>query len=505
MQNNVIEILLNTANKFPDKNAIIHKDDKISYAQLNDEVKQFAAYLQNKGVKKEDRVLIFVPISINLYRTIMAVNYIGATAVVLDEWVSLKRMELCCQIAKCHAIITIPKAKILYLFSSYLRRIPLKLSTNYSKKTESLETPVKTNDEDTSLITFTTGSTGIPKAAKRTFGFLYEQLKALQIELNPTENNITLLTLPIFTFMNMALGATTIVESINQKNPDKYDFNKLYKSLDTNKVNSIICSPSYILTFAKYCLAHNISLLHLKSIFTGGAPIFPEDARILQNAFPNCNTLLLYGSTEAEPISSISAKDLSSENILVDNGLNVGKVYVGIRVKIIKYIDAPIILEENGTLNSYELPVGITGEIIVSGDHVLKEYFNAELFERNKIIEHGTIWHRTADAGFFNKNGNLFLCGRAKILITKNEKQFSPFVLESVLKSIAGVNIGTILQQNNNIIAVLEVSRAADKKSVLEKVKALKYSFDAVKFIKRIPRDSRHYSKIDYEALRKQC
>jgi len=55
------DLLTQTASRFPDRPALIYFDRKITYAQLDRLVSQFAATLQGLGVKKGDRVMLLLP------------------------------------------------------------------------------------------------------------------------------------------------------------------------------------------------------------------------------------------------------------------------------------------------------------------------------------------------------------------------------------------------------------------------------------------------------------
>ena len=189
---NIVNLFLNASKAHPNNIAIIEKDNKVDYKTLEKQVKQTAMMLLSKGVRKGDRVLIFVPMSVSLYRVVLAVFYIGAVAVFLDEWVSKSRMEICCKIAKCKAFIASNKIRILSFLSKELRKTPIKIGTELPSEQSFLEHFEVIDSNDTALLTFTTGSSGTPKAANRTHGFLNEQFKALLKEINPKPSDIDL-------------------------------------------------------------------------------------------------------------------------------------------------------------------------------------------------------------------------------------------------------------------------------------------------------------------------
>lgn len=491
---NIVELFLNAAGQFPNNTAIIDKGRHISYAQLKKEVEHTAAYLRQKGIGRGDRVLVFVPMSIPLYRLVLAIFYVGATAVFLDEWVSWKRLQLCCRLAQCKGFVGVPKARVLAIFSGELRKIPVKFSA--SKMANNYVEPEPVHSDEPALITFTTGSTGTPKAALRSHGFLHEQFKALLSEINPSPTDVDMTLLPIVLFMNLGVGSTSVIAPFNQKKPAKNRFDKIVELIQGNQICRITASPFFSLKLADYCSEHLISLDSLAKLFTGGAPVFPQEAAKLTQAFPNTWVHIAYGSTEAEPISTISAKDLAAQNLLEKGGLPVGEINAAIHLRIIPYRNQPIEAAEE-TLEAISLDEGAIGEIVVSGPHVLASYFNNEdAFKRNKIVTQSRIWHRTGDSGFV-KDSHLYLAGPCKELIWKDDECLSPFLAEQELKSIPGISVGTVLKVADKIVVAIETTTGRVPANL-----NFSFHFNELRVLKALPRDPRHFSKIDYGRLR---
>src|ERR1700740_871425 len=119
--NNIISILKENALKYPDRIAIKDKEQSVTYSQLWQQVRRTASYYHHKNIKAGDRVLVFIPMSVNLYVNMLAIFYIGATAVFLDQWSSRKRLDLACKIAQCKAMVGIRKARLLWFVSSAFR------------------------------------------------------------------------------------------------------------------------------------------------------------------------------------------------------------------------------------------------------------------------------------------------------------------------------------------------------------------------------------------------
>ena len=495
---NVISFFLDKAKENPDKTAIIYKKKRISYRELEQQVEQTAFYYKKKGIQKGSRVLVFVPMSIDLYRIVLALFYIGAIPVFLDEWVSKKRMERCAGLAECDAFISIFKARIFALFSRELRKIPIHLGVN-SILRERENLPEKLSDVDSALITFTTGSTGAPKAADRTHGFLTNQLKALEETISPHADEVSVTTLPIVLLMDLATGSTVIIPEFNATKPGRSGIKRIISQIIGNEVTRIIASPFFISVISKEILRDQQGNLEVKRIFTGGAPVYPDEAKLFLKAFPDTSIEVIYGSTESEPISSINAELLSALDVAHDHGLNVGCIYSGAEVRIIRIIDDGIKVED---IDEIALPTGQVGEIVVAGSHVLERYFNSpEAFERNKICTINKIWHRTGDAGFI-RDEQLYLVGRANDLIKTSQGYLSTLLIEYLFKQVKGVKSGTAVNINNEFLGVVEKDKLASKKDIINQVRHLPWVPSEIKFIKKMPLDPRHNSKIDYEKLK---
>lgn len=491
MTNNIVEKLFENAEKFPQKMAIIHKNEKITYSELAKDVKQYAQSFLEQGLQKCDKVLIFVPMTVELYKILAAIFYIGAVAVFVDAWADKNRLNQALMIVPCKAFIGCPKAFILKLFSEKIRKVPLNFVSKHIKKAKKSHPIESVCLKDTALITFTTGSTGLPKAAKRTHEFLLEQHYVLKKHLSPKDNDVDLASLPIFVLHNLACGTTSVIPDFNPQKPADINPEKILRDIKKYNINTSVGSPRFYEKLAEYGEING-----LERVFTGGAPVFPKLAKLLQEKFNNTNVEIVYGSTEAEPIASISTKELLNFNGKVQDGLYVGKPIENINVKIIEPIDEPV-----ANFESLWLRTGKIGEICVEGNHVLKEYFNSDKAQKhNKINYNGQIWHRTGDAGYLDEDGRLFLMGRVKNRFEVNGKTVYVFPIENALLEITGIELGTVIKKGDEIILCVETNLEHEK--LEQELKSRGFVFDKLVILKHIPRDPRHNSKIDYDKLK---
>ncbi len=482
---NITDLFYQVCTDFPDRIAIVDETGEISFTDLKNEVETTIAYLQSKGIQKGDRILVFVGMGQDLYRIVLAIFSMGAVAVFIDEWVNTKRLSMCCKLAKCKAIIAPLKYRIIGCFISEIRSIPVFL--NSKKKLQHIKIiHQSTKKNDSALITFTTGSIGIPKAADRTHGFLKAQFDALHPILT---GSVNMTMLPIVLLINLGLGITSVIPKFKSSKPKTFNPVRIFQQINKYNVESIIASPFYLLEMARK-VENCPTITHLIS---GGAPVYAGDAQLISKAFQNANFTVVYGSTEAEPISHCDANQIVIKK--ESFGLFTGIPVETIELKIISNESKPKMTESG--LEEICLKNSEIGEIIVSGIAVNKSYIdNPVAISENKIITEQTVWHRTGDSGYLNEKGELFLCGRVAQIITKSDKTFYPFVIENQLKSLPGIQLGTIIQHKEQIYLVIEKNSAFKPESIE------KFNFDKISFLEEIPRDPRHHSKIDYSKLK---
>ena len=208
---------------------------------------------------------------------------------------------------------------------------------------------------------------------------------------------------------------------------------------------------------------------------------------------------MVYGSTEAEPISSIDSRELVKRSEELSFGLPVGRPYHKTNLKIIKMNNDAIPQSSKEVLNEMVVEEGEIGEIIVSGPHVLKQYFkNEEAFRKNKTIVGDAIWHRTGDSGL-TKEKELFLTGPCKQLIKYGDGYLSPFIIENQVQNIDGVAMETLITiRDQHILAIQSALKEEYLKQYVKNI-----SYDKMVIVDHIPRDSRHNSKIDYQEMKR--
>lgn len=484
---------LETVNKYPDLIVFADKNKNIKYKELYQEILEMSEYLKEKGVKYGDYVTVMITMSVDLYKVLISLWFLGAIPVFFDVSAKNNYIEKCSQIIKPKFIIG-TTLSLLYIKKIISLKNIQKINIKHNKMNVCHYKHVDNNENTPAIITFTSGSTGIPKTIVRTHQFLLNQYNIISSTLNYQSLTVDLGFLPIFTLANIATGITTVIPNTSLKNMGKINAKNIVKQIEKFKVNSMTVSPVVLSQILEYAHKYKIKLKSLKTIHIGGGPVFPSMLPYI-NEF-DANVYIVYGSSEAEPISIISwEKMLSLRNkITLGYGLPVGKIINDISLKIIND-DIPLLNTTLDTKSSFKV-----GEIIVTGDNVLKGYYKGVGDKENKINVKGVIWHRTGDCGYIDDNNILWLLGRKNSLIKYNNTIIFPFSFQSILKEKYNIHNSAFLKIQNNIYLVLE---KRDKKKLNNILKNFKYKDVNIIFVKRIPMDKRHSAKIDINELKK--
>lgn len=491
--------------------------DRLTFAELEAAATRAAEELAAMGLRRGDAVLVFVPMSVELYVALLAMFRLGVVALFLDPSAGRAHLERCCARWPPRALLAVPHAHALRLASRALRDIPLKLVTRgwvpgarrwpgrAGGAAPVPATRVGPDPGDAALVTFTSGSTGAPKAVVRTHRFLAAQHRVLAPALDLQAGDVDLATLPVFTLANLASGVATVIPSVDLRRPGAVDGATVWAEIERHEVTRVTASPAFFERLVAHGRAVGRTLPGLRQVHTGGAPVFPRLLQALQALAPGAAVVAVYGSTEAEPIAHLAAGDITAADLQLmqaGKGLLAGTPVPEVHVRVLRdRWGEPRRELSAGDLAAEQVPVGEAGEIVVAGPHVLGGYLGGVGDEETKFRVDGTIWHRTGDAGWIDHAGRLWLLGRCSAKLEDQWGRLYPFAVECVAMTFPAVRRAALVAQPGQRLVVLEAPAAV----VPAVQQALAWArVSEVRAVETIPVDARHNAKVDYPALRRQ-
>lgn len=513
---NIAEILLQRAEELGDRPAIIDvhrkRDRSYSFHELDLATANVAIQLKSAGLKQGDGVLLLHPVAAELYLVLVALFRLGCVAIFLDPSAGREHIERCCAIFPPKAFFGSPRAQLLRWIVPALRRVPEAFSSAWFPGAQTLDLEataspgpeiVFLSPEAPALVTFTSGSTGQPKAALRTHGFLLAQHHALAESLTLQPGTRDLTTLPIFVLANLASGVTSILPDADLRSPGKIAGGPVLAQIQRHKIQTTAASPAFLSRLLDEHRRGRTPTPSLSNIYMGGAPVFPGLLRRTKQCFPQAKIAAVYGSTEAEPMAEIALSDISQSDFDAmeqGKGLLTGRPVAAISLRVIReQWGIPIPPLGAQAFERLTAACGEPGEIVVAGGHVLPGYLKGEGDAETKFEVDGARWHRTGDLGYMDTQGRLWLLGRCSGKIQDQRGTLYPFAVECAAMQNPSVRRAALAEVDGRRVLAVEAGEAMSTDDILRSLSWAQ--LDQVVSLDRVPVDKRHNAKVDYVAL----
>lgn len=509
---NVVARFVDVAARMPAADAIIDfsgaRVRRVSFAAFSSAVGRAGALLRSAGLRPGDAVLVMQPMSVELYVALAAVVHAGLAAIVVDPSAGREAVERGLALWPPAALICSRRAQMLRLLWPALRRIPkvfdaASLARAGGESVDVNVPPEAVDDDVPALVTFTSGSTGTPKAAVRTHGVLAAQLEAMRDCLHLESGGVAAATLPIVPLANLACGVTTVIPDVDVRRPALAKPSRLAERMIQTSADSITTSPALLERLAEYCSSARVALPSLRRISVGGAPVFAEALLASRAIAPHAEIVAVYGSTEAEPIASLDARDVSDDDreaMRSGSGLLAGRAVGAATVRLIRILRDRSAPATAADMLPYNEAAGEVGEIAVAGPHVVPGYLRGVGDSETKVRVGDVIYHRTGDLGRLDAQGRLWLLGRCVAAVRDSRGDLFPFAVECAVRGFAGVRRSALADVGGRRVLAVEGSDI----DLSALARALSWArLDEVRLVRTIPVDRRHNAKVDYPALRR--
>jgi acyl-CoA synthetase (AMP-forming)/AMP-acid ligase II len=459
--------------RHPERVAIVDgRGTETTFADLKVRADGLARAWASRGVGAGDRVLLAMRLDADLYAALAALWSLGATVVLPEPAMGLSGLRHAARVTAARAFCSSGAYGLLKYALPELW--PCRHLRPREAKSPRLNHPLPA-ETDMALISFTSGTSGAPKAIPRSHGFLSAQHRAVAPLLHSDAPERDLVAFPVFVLINIAEGRTSILPNWRMSKLARLAPRALHDWIDRQAATRALLPPSLC---EKLAMAGRSS--GLRTVFTGGGPVFPDIVNTLTEADGGPKVVCVYGSTEAEPIAHLDAADISAADLdamTAGAGLLVGPPVDEIRVRI------------------------VADEIQVAGAHVNEGYLDPKHDAENKVRDGTTVWHRTGDAGRLDETGRLWLMGRVGSEVAINDTPVFPFAIEVAARGWAGVVQCALTERSGAPCLVVEGDAA--QLDVWRK-KAAGFGISDVQNLHKIPMDRRHASKVDRVALRRQ-
>ena len=425
---------------YPDKTAVVYNEERYTYAQLSNRVRQLAGALAKVGVQKDDKVAFLVPNIPPMLEAHFGPLRLGAILVALNTRLSSRELGY---------ILNHSEAKVL-VFDSELAPVVRGFKddvpgiktyvqvVDIAPKADDIQGPdyesfiasaasedhrVELDSElDTIAINYTSGTTGMPKGVEYHARGAYLAAIAEILEMGMSWRSTYLWTLPMFHCNGWCFtwGATAVAAThvcLRRVSPEQ-----VYQLIHEEGVTNLCAAPTVLTSLYSSPIAKEQDLSGL-TIGTAGAPPAPHVIRTIEGM--GARLLHLYGLTETYGPHTICAEQpgwdlLSADELAVAKarqGVSFIMTEPGLRVVDEQMRDVP---RDGGTM----------GEVIMRGNNVMSGYFK-EPEMTAKAFQGG--WFHSGDLAVWHPDGYIELRDRAKDVIISGGENVSSQEVEKVV------------------------------------------------------------------------
>ncbi|NEO38508.1 MAG: amino acid adenylation domain-containing protein [Moorea sp. SIOASIH] len=415
--------------KTPDAVAVVFEQQKLTYSQLNTKANQLAHYLQTLGVKPEMLVGICVERSVEMVVGLLAILKAEGAYVPLDPAYPQERLEY--MFADSQVSVLLTQEQLLAQLPQHQAQVVFldkdweKIATETPEKVESEVSP-----QNLAYVIYTSGSTGKPK------GVLVEHkglcnLATVQIQAFQVNSNSRVLQFASLSFdasiseivMALGSGASLYMGSRDTLMPGV----GMSQWLRNNKITHITIPPSALAVMPKE------ELPDLKTIVVAGEACSPELISWWAKGRQFVNA---YGPTESTVCATMA--ECSPECSVPPIGRPISNTQI-------------YILDRN----LQPVPIGVPGEIYISGVGLARGYLNQPQLTQEKFISHPLRnlteerLYKTGDLARYLPDGNIEFLGRIDNQVKIRGFRIEPGEIESVLRRHSQVQQAVVIDRED--------------------------------------------------------
>ncbi|MCK6076575.1 non-ribosomal peptide synthetase [Paenibacillus silvae] len=419
----------------PEATAILFRDEKLSYRELNERSNQLAHLLRNMGVARNDTVAIMIERSFEMIIGIFAILKAGAAYLPINPAYPQERTMHILQDSQTKILLTYNHV----LYSSDCVVLPLdKLDTDaYSS-----DNPALINEAtDLVYVIYTSGSTGKPKGVMIEHQALINRINWMQ-KAYPLNKDDTILLKTNFTFdvsvweliwWSIVGAKVCILEPRLERFPQA-----ISQAVQLHSVTVIHFVPSMLNAFLNYFqeVPCNYDFSTLRFVFSSGEELLQKHVQNFNNLFNSCSSTTLvnlYGPTEA-------TIDVTYYNCPIEDVpafIPIGKAIDNTELYVIKH--------------GKECLIGEIGELHIGGICLARGYVNNPRLTAEKFISHpykpSERVYKTGDLVCWLPDGNMEYHGRIDHQVKIRGLRIELGEVESVITTSSMISECTVMPQ----------------------------------------------------------
>lgn len=434
---NIIELFEEQVDKNPNSTALIYKDEHYTYYELNSLVNKFARFLQEKNVKPNDIIGVYMNKNSWFIISILAIQKLGAAYLPMHPDYPEERVNYI--LKDCNSKLLITDQEI-NTSTTVINNLNKDFLNNYDKSNLNIEF----SSSNLCYVIYTSGSTGNPKGVMLThynlINFIYNFNDCFGNKFSPEDNCLSVTNISFDVSVSeiytpLLFGASLIIYPKNTLT----DIHILCDILENEHITYTYLPPNVLLDVYKFIKLNNYNF-YVNKMLVGVESI--KNSTL--NAFLSLNDELEivngYGPTETTICTTFyNYKYNSNETEIVPIGYPLKNNIL-------------LVLNRFNNLQ----PIGALGELCISGKNVSKGYINNNENNKKSFITiskyENKQFYKTGDIVYWSNNGYLNFIGRQDSQVKFRGHRIELNEINNKIKNITGVNNSITLIKNINEI-----------------------------------------------------
>jgi long-chain acyl-CoA synthetase len=422
-------MLRETASIYPDKEALVYNNSRLTYQQMWEQVESIAGNLSANEVRQGDRVALVLGNSIEFSLLVFACARIGAIAVTLNARLQERELSymlnhsgssvLIVDNENVHKVENMRNARSINKMNHYFLVGHAEVTREDYIPYEQLEQPaapspdISISEDDPVFIMYTSGTTGLPKGAIGShLGIIHSALNYEKV-MESNAGTRTLIAVPLFHVTGLIgqllhmvrVGGTSIIMK-------RYSTEEYIRLVSEERVTFLFNVPTIYVMMTTHPLFKQYSYSDVNCIAYGGAPMSVETISTLRRVFPGAMLHNAYGATETSSPATIMPRYFPDSKV--------------------ESVGLPVPVAEVKTVHPDGTTCGVNevGELLIKGPMVIEGYWQNKDANQHAFVD--GYW-KSGDLARIDEDGFVYIMDRIKDMINRGGEKIFSVEVENVL------------------------------------------------------------------------
>jgi acyl-CoA synthetase (AMP-forming)/AMP-acid ligase II len=459
--------------EYPQRPAVTHNDQTITFTELVGQVDGLAHGLRNLGVKAGDKVATILPNSLETVYSFFAPSALGAVIVPLNPLYRQREFGHILADAEASVVIAAPNhmgndiqgiLETLRPSLPQLKHVIIKgdapagfISLDDLERTGDPLPSESVSPSDLCALVYTSGTTGMPKAVMHSHASMLSAVAQAEDKIN----------VPIFqklwdfvrllikydsryirygfkqfsffvpTAMHSLIGYAGLIYGLLLGHrfiiADRFHPGKVLELIERERITALSLTPTMMAAVLNSPEIKRRDLSSLLYVSMGAAPVPPDLVRRAREAF-GCPIMIAFGTTEVGGVTLNTDIIADSEE---NQATTVGRLVSGMEAKIV-----------NDQMQ--ELPIGEVGELALRLPHKMMGYYKAPETTAQVLDSDG--WYYTGDLATLDAKGYVRIVGRKKDMIIRGGQNIYPAEIENYLMTHPDMQLAAVVGVPDSLV-----------------------------------------------------